>query len=220
MSAGSNNQIEQSHSDALLKNYLRQNRNLQRWAWISVAIPLVILVGLSALTFRQARRYSDLSERVEALQIKSDNLQKDIEAKNAQLAVKQLAINIVKDQNPGQRPKVLIYRPSIAPQVKEALEQLGYAVELKSSLAKPNLLDKPVDALDYGCAVSTEDIRTIGTALSKAGVPIRWIEPATINKDPNLVQLVASSESNPNDPPIKMDGWNRPDKSCAHPLGK
>jgi hypothetical protein len=215
VNTNSGRQIEENPSDALLTNYLKRNRNLQRWAWISVAIPLVIFLWLSTLTLRQARRYSVISESVQTLQIRSDELQKEIEKKNAQLAVKQLAINIVKDQNPGQRPKVVIYRPSIAPQVKEALEQLGYSVELRSALANPNLLDKPVDALSYGCAVSTEDIRTIGTALSKADLPIRWIEPANRNKDPNLVQLVASSASNPDDPPIKMDSWSRPDKPCA-----
>jgi hypothetical protein len=215
VTANSNRQTHENPSDDLLQNYLRRNRKLEIWAWVSVAIPLIIFLGLSALTVQQGRKYSQLSASVQGLEKKAGDLQKEIDAKNAQLEVKQLAINIVREQNPGQRPKVLIFRPTIAPQVKEALEQLGYSVELRSSLANPSLTDKPVDTLDYGCAVSNEDLRTIATALGKANLPIRWIERATRNKDLNLVQLVASSASNPTDVPINMDTWSRPDKPCA-----
>lgn len=215
VTANSNRHTDEKPSDALLQNYLKRNRRLETWAWVSVAIPLIIFIGLSVLTVEQGRKYSELSARVQGLRIRADDLQKEIGAKNAQLAVKQLAINIVREQNPGQRPKVLIFRPAIAPQVKEALEQLGYTVELRSTLANPTLTDKPVDSLDYGCAVSTEDIRTIATALGKANLPIRGIDRATRNQDPNLVQLVASSASNPTDVPINMETWSRPDKPCA-----
>ncbi len=213
--ANSNRQTDEKPSDALLQNYLRRNRKLETWAWVSVAIPLIIFLGLCALTVQQGRKYSELSASVQGLQKKAADLQEEIDAKNAQLEVKQLAINIVREQNPGQRPKVLVFRPTIAPRVKEALEQLGYNVELSTSLANPSLTDKPVDRLDYGCAVSTEDIRTIITALGKANLPIRSIERATRNQKPNLVQLVASSASNPTDVPINMETWSRPDKPCA-----
>jgi hypothetical protein len=197
----------ESRSDELLRNYLRRNRSLQRWAWISIAVPLIIFIGLTVLAVNQGKKYIDLVA-------KSEQLQKEIDAKNKQLAVKELAISIVKEQNPGQRPEVVIFRPSIAPQVKEALEQLGYTVDLQSYRANPTLTDKSVDTLSYGCAVSNEDIRTIVTALAKADLPIRAIGPATRNRDPNLVQLVASGATSPNDPPIRMEDWSRSDKPC------
>src|SRR5215510_14452906 len=209
--ANSNPEMQANRSDALLRNYLKRNQSLQRWAWISVAVPLVIFLGLSALTVRQGQKFLELSA-------KSADLQRRIEDQNAQLAVKQLAIDIVKQQNPGKRPKVVIFRPRIASDVKEAIEQLGYTVELRSALANPSLFDKPVDTLSSGCAVGSEDIRTIGTALAKANLPIKQIEPATRNRDPSLVQLVASSATNATDRPIQMESWSRPDKACEpHP---
>jgi len=205
------------HVDALLQDYLRRNQKLQRWAWISLLVPLALFVSLSVLTVRKAKEYDQKATEYNQLKTKKEDLDKQLEEQQQQLTDKQTAINIVKAGTPGVRPKVVIYRPLIAGRVDYALGELGYNVELRSAQGNPLLADKPVDTLSYGCAVSNEDIRTVATALSKANLPIRRIAAAEKNKDPNLIQLISSGRTDPKATPLSMDAistWSRADRPC------
>lgn len=208
-------------TDTLLQNYLLRNRKLQRWAWISVVVPLALFVSLCVLTLLKAREYNRLSQESNALRTQIRLQETELEAQTQQIADKQAAINIVKAGSPGVRPKVVIYRSVIAGRVNYALGELGYNVELRSDQGNPSLASKPVDTLSYGCAVTNEDIRTVATALTKAGMPIRRIEAAERKKDPNLIQLVASSLTVSEAVPLGMSaisGWSRTDKPCPTKL--
>jgi hypothetical protein len=205
------------HVDSLLESYLRRNRKLQRWAWISLLAPLVLFVSLSVLTVRKAKEYDQKATEYNQLKAKKDQLDKQSEEQQQQLVDKQAAINIVKAGTPGVRPNVVIYRPLIAGRVDYALGELGYSVDLRSNQGNPSLADKPVDTLSYGCAVSNEDIRTVAAALTKADLPIRRITPATKNKDPNLIQVISSAHTDLKATPLSADAisnWSRADKPC------
>jgi hypothetical protein len=203
--------------DTLLQDYLRRNERLQRWAWISVGVPLALFVTLCVLTVLKAKEYARLSHESTELKAQIQSQEIELEKQKRQIAVQQLAINIVKEQSPGVRPKVVIYRSLIAGRVDDALRELGYTVELRSDQANPSLAGKPVDTLSYGCAVSNEDIRTVATALAKADLPIRRIVPAEKKKDPNLIQLVSSKQTASGADPLSMSGisgWSRTGKPC------
>jgi hypothetical protein len=215
-----------NEGDALLAKYLKRNRWLQSFAWISVAIPLALFVLFSVLTAREASRYTELQDQIQtqektiaAQQSKIASQAADIEKQQQQIVVSQTAISLVKEQSPGQRPRINIYRKSIAGQVVPALRELGYVVELMSSQANPTLQDVPVDTISYGCGVRNEDIRTIAVALTQAGNPVRRIEPATRKPDPDLVQVVASLQTRESGlSPLTVDqikSWSRPNPVCG-----
>jgi len=178
--------------DALLQDYLRRNRRLQRSAWLFTLVPVAVFAVLSLLVASKAKEYTRLSQESAQLRTTIQQQKAELEQEKEKTAVQQLAINIVKQQSPGVRPKVVVYRLAVAGPVEAALSELGYSVEQRVEQANPALANKPVDTLMYGCAVGDQDIRTVATALTKAGLLIRYIAPAERNKDPNLVQLVSS----------------------------
>ena len=103
--ADSNPHTQEDPSDALLRNYLRRNRNLQRWAWISVAIPLVIFLALSALTVQQDRKYSKLLAMVEAQNAiirtqKAEIARANAEAKDSRGRISELEAEISRQEHP------------------------------------------------------------------------------------------------------------------------
>jgi hypothetical protein len=204
--------------DALVRDYLRRNQKLQRWAWISVVIPLAIFVSLCVLTVLKAKEYARLSQESNDLKAQIQSQEIESEKQKEQIDLQQLAINIKKTAQSGVRPHVVIYRTQIAGKVDDALRELGYTVQLHPELGNPLLTDKPADTLRYGCAVSNEDIRTVATALTKADLPIRRIIAAEKNKDPNLIQLVSSGLTASPAPPLGMStisAWSRTDKPCS-----
>jgi len=205
--------------DHLLTNYLERNRKLQTWAWVSVAIPVALFVLFSALTIREARRYAALSEKIESQRETIAKQQKQIDEQRNQIAISGTAISFVSKSNPGPRPTVDIYRRSIAGQVVPALKELGYNVQLIPSQENPNLVEIPVDTLEYGCGVSNEDIRTIAVALTEAGLQIRRIDAATKKPDPHLVQVIASGMTRAMGLSTmtvdQIKAWSRPDKPCS-----
>jgi hypothetical protein len=197
--------------DALLQDYLHRNNRLRRLAWLFTAVPLAVFIVLCVLVASKAREYLRLSQESEKLKTTNQQLQKKSD-------VQQLAINIVQQQSPGARPKVVVYRLAVATQVKYALDALGYFVDEKPQQANPALADKPVDTLSYGCAVSDQDIRTVATALTNAQIPIRRIAPAERNKDPNLIQLVSSPFTAATQKPLtvpEISDWTRSNKPCS-----
>ena len=206
--------------DARTSNYLKRNKRLQLLAWVFTAVPLAMFVWFSVLAAKQISKYAALVDKSNQLQTKVNEQESKLKEQAQSLAVKQEAINIVKEQSPGGRPKVVIYRSTIAPQVKAALGELGYDVELSSYAGNPALGNKAVDTLEYGCAVRNEDIRTIAAALTRAGLPVRRIAPAMLKKDPLLIQLIASAHTDSQAPAMsasQISSWNRPDQPCASP---
>jgi len=196
--------------DALLQDYLHRNERLRRFAWVFTAIPLALFVLLSVLAAREGREYLRLSEEIRQQTIRLQELQK----KND---VQQLAIKFVQQQSPGERPKVVVYRLAVAGQVTDALKTLGYDVEERVKQANPALADKPVDTLSYGCSVRDQDIRTVATALTNAGIPIRRIVPAERNPDPNLIQVISSGITEETQNPLsisEISTWTRSSRPC------
>jgi preprotein translocase subunit SecF len=204
--------------DARLQNYLRRSEKLQRRAWLFTALPLAVFVFLSVLVARKTVEYERLSQA-------SANLQSQIQQQNAELdeqrkknAVQATAIDIVKEQSPGTRPKVMVYRLAVTGQVKAALDALGYNVEQNLKMANPLLANKPVDTLTYGCAVREQDIRTVATALTKAGITIRVITRAVRNPERNLIQLVSNGGTTEDQPALtisQISAWTRPGRPCS-----
>jgi hypothetical protein len=202
--------------DALLQDYLRRNRRLRRWAWLFTLVPVAIFALLSLLVASKAKEYARLSRESAQLNATIQQQKTELDEVKKRSAVQQLAINIVKQQSPGVRPKVVVYRLAVAGQVEAALTELGYSVEQRLEQANPTLANKPVDTLSYGCAVGDQDIRTVATALTKAGLLIRRIAPAEKNKDPDLIQLV-SSRLTSDQKPLKISeisAWSRKTKPC------
>jgi hypothetical protein len=174
-----------------------------------------LFVALCVLTVLKARQYGELSQKSAEMQAKIDSQQTALNQQEQKLADQQTAISIVKAGAPGVRPKVIIYHPQVAGRVDIALGELGYNVELRSNLGNPTLADKPVDTLSYGCAVTNDDLRTVAAALAKAELPIRRITIAEKNKDPNLIQLVSSAQTNLEASPLSPETISRPDKPCT-----
>lgn len=212
-------------SSVLLSEYLTRNRKLQTWAWLSVAIPVAVFIAFSVLTIREARKYVTLNEKIRGQeQTISDQQQKiaqqlqTIGEQQNRIAIGQTAIGYVSQQSPGPRPKVDLYRKP-PDQVLNALQQLGYPIEIISPQANPNLKDLPVDTLEYGCGVSNEDIRTLAVALLGTDLSVRRIGPAMKKPDSHLVQLIASRKTSEMGlSPMtlgQIKAWSRPDKTCG-----
>jgi cell division protein FtsB len=207
-----------SETRALVEQYVEQNKTLQRVSWGLTLVALAVFAVFSILGAQKARQYIQLTQEADQLRSQIKELKQAKNNLESQNKTQQAAIDLVKQQTPGERPKVMIYRESIAPQVEAALSQLGYPPpEQKLESGNSTLASKPVDTLEYGCAIANEDIRTIAAALSQSGLPIRRIAPAQRNLDPHLVQLIASRSTNSNSPAMTVEqikNWNRPDKTC------
>lgn len=203
--------------EPLVQDYLKRTARFQRVAWIFTAIPLVVFVLLCLLVASKRKEYVQLLQESKDLKSIIDQQKTEIENSKKESANQQFVINLVKQQSPGPRPKVVVYRLAVEAQVTAALKTLGYVVEDRVDQANPKLADKSVDTLTYGCAVANQDIRTVATALNNAGIPIRRIAPAEKNKDPNLIQLVSSrftADTMRRKSISDISNWARPDKPC------
>src|SRR5207302_9999277 len=99
--------------DALLQEYLHRTNRLRRFAWLFTAVPLALFVVLCVLVASKAKEYLLLSQESEKLKItiqQQTTAFKELQKKND---VQQLAINIVQQQSPGVRPKVVVYRLAV-----------------------------------------------------------------------------------------------------------
>jgi len=193
----------------------------RRAALLSLVGALAVLGVLLYSSLKLGKLYGQISA-ADALLVQKraelDDTQKQLDQKKADLSVRDLALSVVREKHPGQRPKVTFYRSSVAQQINGALGQLGFDVQQSDYPGNPALRDKPADTLEYGCGVATEEIQTIALALtSKGGLPIRRIAPAHLLKDPLLVQLVASLSTDSQQPglsPEQIRQWKRGTQPC------
>jgi hypothetical protein len=203
--------------DALLQDYLHRTERFRRFAWLFTGIPLALFIVLSVLAASKAKEYLRLSQESEKLKATIEQQITTLQQLQVKNDVQQLAIKFVQQQSPGARPKVVVYRLAVAGQVTDALKTLGYDVEQRLQQANPALAAKPVDTLSYGCGVHDQDIRTVATALTNAGIPIRRIVSAERNPDPNLIQVISSGITAETQNPLsisEISTWTRPSRPC------
>lgn len=201
--------------------YEKLAKQSRRAALLSLAGVLVVLAVLlySGFKLTNLRRQTlDTEAQLKQKRAELGDIQKQLDKKEAELSVKDLALSVVREKNPGPRTRVTFYRSTVAVQINEALGQLGFDVQQSDYPGNPALRQKPVDTLEYGCAVTTEDIRTIALALTnKGGLAIRRIAPAHHLKDPLLVQLIATMSTDSQQPalsPERIRLWTRQTQPC------
>jgi hypothetical protein len=179
-----------------------------------------VLVVLIALNAQQIEKYKSLRDAKELLAQQIITETKQLENTQKENAIQGLALNAARQVTSGPHPRVVFYRDSVGPQVREALGTLGFQVVESEYQGKSNLRNNAVDTLAYGCAVSRRDLQLIALALtSKSGVPIRRIVPAVTVREPMLVQLVASASSDPTSPTMSttdIQRWSGETLTCPN----
>lgn len=200
-----------------LDAFVQREKRLQLWIWASVLLPLALFATVFVMVSNELKTLNQLKHQDQELQQTIKDNDKKIAAQKEELAKNDLALSAFKAQHSGNVPSITYYRLSIGPQLNGALEQLGFnpPVKVREDQANPALRNKPVDTLDYGCAVTEQDIRVIAAALIKGNIPIRRIAPATKKPDPLLVQLIASAKADSNGPSIDPATWKKDTPGCA-----
>jgi hypothetical protein len=201
--------------------YEKLAKQSRRAALLSLAGVLIVLAVLLYTGFKLSalqRQVLDTEALLKQRRTELGDIQKQLDQKRAELSVKDLALSVVRAKSSGPRPRVTFYRSSVADQINEALGQLGFDVRQSEYPGNPALRDKPADTLEYGCAVTAEDIQTIALALTnKGGLAIRRIAPAHHLKDPLLVQLIATMSTDSRQPALSPDQirrWTRKTQPC------
>jgi hypothetical protein len=204
-----------------LDSFLRRERLFRRFTWLATFVPIALFILFLYLTAREIRKYEGFRDENAQLQSQIAGKKADLDALNKTLADKEFALEVARQNNSGPHPYVRFYRAPVADQIKQALGQsgLGFNVDPKLSdyPGNPALKDKTVDTLEYGCGVTSEDIRAIGLALLKGNLPLRRIAPAVKLKDPMLVQYIASMHTDSNKESLSLEQiqqWTRPTKPC------
>lgn len=200
-----------------LDTFVQREKKLQLWIWASVLLPFALFATLFVMVSKELKTLDHLRHQDQELQQTIKENDKKIAAQKEELAKNDLALSAFKSQHSGNVPSITYYRLSIGPQLTGALQQLGFntPVEVREDQANPALRNKPVDSLNYGCAVTEQDIRVIAAALIKGNIPIRRIAPAIKKPDPLLVQLIASAKADSNGPSIDPARWKKATPDCA-----
>lgn len=207
---------EANKPQADLDSFLRRERLWRRFTWLATLPPIALFILFVYLSAREMRNYQGLSQKNSQLEAQIEEKKVELEQRKKDLATQGFALSLVRENSTGPRPRIVFYRASVADQINQALGQLGYEVTL-SDYRNPAVQYKPVDTLEYGCGVTAEDIRLIGTALLKGGLPVRRIAPAVNLKDPLLVQYIATkyTDSAKNSlSPEQILSWTRTTKPC------
>ena len=208
---------------ANVDTYLARERRLRSATWAATLLPLAVFLALVYLAVRENNKLQDLRQEKVKLENEIADKKKELRAQESQLSIQSTALTSVREARPGPPPRVAYYRSSVSDQVIQALgkDGLGFGLELREYARNPAVKDMPVDTLEYGCAVSTEDIRNIALALSgKGGLPLRRIAPAVILTEPLLVQVIASKYTDHSLQPLtpeQIRHWTRPSKPCKPP---
>lgn len=203
-----------------MDTYLARERRLRSATWAATLLPLAVFLALVYLAVRENNKLQDLREEKVKLEKEIEDKKTELQTLQSQLSIQNTALTSVREARPGPPPRVAYYRASVSDQITQALgkQGLGFELELRDYASKPSVKDLPVDTLEYGCAVSTEEIRNIALALtSKGGLPLRRIAPAVILSDRLLVQVIASKYTDHNLQPLtpeQIRNWERPSKPC------
>jgi hypothetical protein len=213
-----------SDRQADLDSFLRRERLFRRFTWLATLVPIALFVVFIDLTTREIRKYEGFRDQNSQLQSQIAAKKAELDAVSKTLADREFALEVARQNSSGPRPSVVFYRVYVADQIQQALGQsgLGYHVELSDYPGNPSLKDRTPDAVEYGCAVISEDIRAISLALVGGKLPVRRIAPATklyVNK-PMLVQYISTVLTDQNKPslsPEQIQQWTRPDKPCPTP---
>jgi hypothetical protein len=205
---------------ANVDTYLARERRLRSATWAATLLPLAVFLALVSLAVRENNTLQDLRREKAKLEIEIAEKKLDLQKQELQLSFQRTALSSVREARPGPPPRVAYYRSSVSDQITQALgkQGLGFEVELRDYASNPAVKGMPVDTLEYGCAVSAEDIRNIALALtSKGGLPLRRVAPAVILRDTLLVQVIASKYTDHNLQPLtpeQIRQWTRPSKPC------
>ena len=193
-----------------LARFIEREKRLQRLTWISLLLPITLFVVLAVLVQKEFREFRQLNTTNQELSKDNARLHDENARLDESIKQKTLALSAVKSRHPAAYPKIVYYRSSIGNQVIGALQALGFTDIKEATGANPRLLNKSVDSLSYGCGVKEGDIQIIAAALTNANLPIREIAPAKLRTDPMLVQLTASSGTDPSAPAIDPTTWRKP----------
>lgn len=208
---------------ANVDSYLARERRLRSATWAATLLPLAVFLALVYLAVRENNRLQALRREKVKLENEIAEKKQELQRQESQLSIQSTALTSVREARPGPPARVAYYRSSVSDQITQALgkQGLGFEVELRDYASNPAVKDMPVDTLEYGCAVSAEDIRNIALALtSKGGLPLRRIAPAVVLREALLVQVVASKYTNHNLQPLtpeQIRQWTRPSKPCKSP---
>lgn len=205
---------------ALYNSLSNQSRSAAILSSVGAA---VVLCALFYSGYKLNRLRSEVAETDALLAKRKGELvgaQQTLAQLDDQIAVRNLALSVVREKQTGPRPKITFYRTSVARPINEALGQLGFRVEQSEYPGNATVRNKPVDTIIYGCAVTNSDIQTIALALTHArdSLNIRRIAPAEHLKDPLLVQIVATLSTNSESPVLSADeirAWRRKTLPCS-----
>jgi len=180
-----------------LDPFPRRQQRLLTLAWTATVLPLIAFGYLTWQSWDLAGKVQVARQDVAAaideaavLERRKQALESQIMELDASLEAQRASAKHYRDLT-GIR--IQFYRESDRAVVDKALERLGFKVD--TNLGVSRLIDARPDTIAFGTLVADQDLREIAVALVEAGFPLKRIAPAVTQRDPKLIQIYASVET-------------------------
>ena len=172
----------------------RRQRRLLMVAWASTLFPLAIFAYVTWQLIEAQQNLQSVRAELATMEARRSDLEAEIRQKETELAHKQEALQEQREISKHYRDfagiRIQFYRESDRQMVEGALEAKGFKVD--TTLGESQLIDQRPNTIAYGESVSELDLRDIAVALVENGFPLKSISKATRQRDPNLIQIIAS----------------------------
>ncbi len=185
----------------------RRQQRLMLLAWSATLLPLVAFGYLTWQSWVLSEQVQSAQQTLEQARAALQTVQSQANQARADLEGTKVALDAQKQNTIHYRRfagiKIRYYRPSDRALVEKALAGQGFDVE--AGLGSSALIDREPSTLGYGERVSVEDRNDIAVALVTAGFPLKAIRAAERQRDPQLLQIYASAESDRRCGPLTVD---------------